>query len=59
MSKHKLLRSKWFYILSGIIIGVAFTIGFNVTSASHAYPDITAQMEPAAETPPVDQADLN
>ncbi|MEJ2055466.1 MAG: DegQ family serine endoprotease, partial [Calditrichaceae bacterium] len=59
MSKHNLLRSKWSYIIGGVLIGIIFTVGFNMTSTSNATPQNSSIYQPASMPPPADQADIN
>ena len=60
-SKHKILRSKWSYIIGGIMIGIIVSIGLHQTSKSHAFSnsDSNTYMEPASMPPPASQADLD
>ena len=59
MSTHNILRSKWSYIIGGIMIGVILTIGLNQTSLSHASNSPDVKIIPATMPPPADPADLN
>jgi serine protease Do len=59
MFTHNILRSKWSYIIGGIMIGIIVSIGLHQTSVSHAFNNSDVNIVPATMPPPVDPADLN
>ncbi len=59
MSTHNILKSKWSYIIGGIMIGIIVSIGLHQTSLSHAINNSDVNIVPATMPPPADPADLN